>query len=699
MEYVWLIKRDNRFEMTWAICGSLIVHTLLVLLLASTSIYYTAIGNVAKFDILWLSPSSTPMEAAATPDVVSSQPPLTATPWDLAPAKDKLPQGGSEPDSTQPPEPADVANNAELPAVPTPADQADEEHPLDLVTTKPAINKPPSPRKKPPIRPKKTAVIVPKAKPEPEEDDTPEADEPATKPQAAAAEKQQVSEPEMSPPPPAEKIAAAAAEEARLTREKVERERQAAEKIDREQAALLKSRQERLAAEKAEQERIELKQAAAEKAELERLAALKAEQERQAGEEAERQRIAAEGIERERRVAEAARKKAEQERLAKEKAERERLAAEKARERQAAVEKRKKAEREQEARKKAERERLTAERAEQEKLARERERLAKEKAEREHRAVAEKKKRAEQEQQAQKKAEQERLTAERAERDKFARERERLATEKAERERRAAETAQKKAEQERLAKEKAALAERLRLAALQKPLPPVAAPSAPAGAPVKQQPVVRNDTALPSTQPSSRGTAAVKPLQSEQKPAEPSTKETVGPKPSEKPPEAKGFVIPSIHGDLKLIIAGGSDIKLTVLFREYPKSRRNRALTRTEARREQKISPIVVKTSQQTKEAVIETAREGIYIFTVEAEGGQSAEATFTLKVFELSTKGKTKPLGTKTISGKAVVTRILMPDAILWEDESAFSGSMEDSNSTTKFNAETGLTWKEYTD
>jgi hypothetical protein len=618
-EYIWLINRENRFEMTWAICGSLIVHALLFLLLASTSIYYPAIGNVAKFDILWLSPSSTPMEAAATPDMVSSQPPLSAMPWDLTPAKDKLPQGDAEPDSTLPPEPAVVAAKAELPVEQTPADQADEEPPLDLVTTKSAINKPPPPRKKPPNRPKKTAAIVPKAKPEREEDDTPEAVEPAAKPQASAVEKQQLSEPETSPPKPAEKAAAAVAEEARLAREKVERERQAAEKVEQEQAALLKSRQERLAAEKAELERIELEQAAAQKAELERLAALKAEQALQAGEEAERQRKAAERIEQERLAAEAARIKTEQEQLAKEKAVRERRA---------------------------------VEQAQQEKLARERERLA---------------------------------------------------TEKAEQERRAAETAQKKAEQDRLAKEKAALermaAERVRLAALHKPLPPVAAPSTPAGAPVKQQQAVRNATAPTSILPSSSGTAAAKPLQSELKPAEPSTKETVGPKPSEKPPEAKGFVIPSIHGDLKLIIAGGSEIKLTVLFREYPKSRRYRALTRSEARREQKISPIVVKTQEQTKEAVIETAREGIYIFTAEAEGGQSAEATFTLKIFELSTLGKTKPLGTKTISGKAVVARVLMPDAILWEEESAFSGSMEDSSGVTKFNAETGLTWKEYND
>jgi len=37
------------------------------------------------------------------------------------------------------------------------------------------------------------------------------------------------------------------------------------------------------------------------------------------------------------------------------------------------------------------------------------------------------------------------------------------------------------------------------------------------------------------------------------------------------------------------------------------------------------------------------------------------------------------------------------MPEGILWEDEAAFSGSMEDSEGVTKFNSETGLLWKEY--
>jgi len=37
------------------------------------------------------------------------------------------------------------------------------------------------------------------------------------------------------------------------------------------------------------------------------------------------------------------------------------------------------------------------------------------------------------------------------------------------------------------------------------------------------------------------------------------------------------------------------------------------------------------------------------------------------------------------------------MPEGILWDDDSSFSGNMEDSESITKFNAETGVVWREY--
>jgi hypothetical protein len=168
---------------------------------------------------------------------------------------------------------------------------------------------------------------------------------------------------------------------------------------------------------------------------------------------------------------------------------------------------------------------------------------------------------------------------------------------------------------------------------------------------------------------------------------------------SEKPPESRGIVIASLHGDLKMVISGDSRIKLLVTFREFPKARRNRVQTRAEAQREQRIVPVFVRTQQETREAVIETAREGIYLFSAESEQREPAQATFTLKLFETGSREKVTQIGTRNISGKVVLAKILMPEGILWDDESAFTGSLEDSNSTTKFNAQTGLYWREYND
>ena len=180
------------------------------------------------------------------------------------------------------------------------------------------------------------------------------------------------------------------------------------------------------------------------------------------------------------------------------------------------------------------------------------------------------------------------------------------------------------------------------------------------------------------------------------KPPEP-VAEDKAPKPSIKPQEARGLVVTSPRGDLKLVITGDNAIKLFVKFREYPASRRNKVSTKSEARRAETIAPVLTRTREETREAVVETAREGIYVFSAEAEEKKGAKATFTLKVFESGARERTAELGVRTISGKAILVKILMPEAILWDDESAFSGILEDSESVIKFNAKTGLYWKEF--
>jgi len=178
-----------------------------------------------------------------------------------------------------------------------------------------------------------------------------------------------------------------------------------------------------------------------------------------------------------------------------------------------------------------------------------------------------------------------------------------------------------------------------------------------------------------------------------------SAKDAAAQRVQEKPPQQRGITVSSLRGDLKLLIAGDSGVRLTVTFTPYPKASRNKVLSRAEAHREQRIQPLIGTTRQETREAVIQTAQEGIYVFSIESEKGEPAKATFTLKIFEAGTREKAARLGTRTVTGKSILTKIMMPEGILWEDDSAFTGSLEDANSTTKFNSKLGLYWKEYND
>ncbi|ACH38071.1 hypothetical protein Gbem_1050 [Citrifermentans bemidjiense Bem] len=160
----------------------------------------------------------------------------------------------------------------------------------------------------------------------------------------------------------------------------------------------------------------------------------------------------------------------------------------------------------------------------------------------------------------------------------------------------------------------------------------------------------------------------------------------------------RGTSFAALQGDLKLTVAGGG-VKLSIAFREFPRSRRDRTPTKAEARRLQQVAPVTAKRDERTREAVIERAGEGVYIFSAEPETASAAQASFTLTIYEAGKREKKAAIGTRTLQKKTVVARILMPEGVLWDDDSAFTGSLEDSDSTTKFNAQTGLYWKEYAD
>jgi hypothetical protein len=172
-------------------------------------------------------------------------------------------------------------------------------------------------------------------------------------------------------------------------------------------------------------------------------------------------------------------------------------------------------------------------------------------------------------------------------------------------------------------------------------------------------------------------------------------------KPSERqrpgiPAEVKGVLIPPVMGDLKLAVTGTTNLKITAEFNEYLKTRHNRPITKAESKRVQLVT-LKHLTRENSIEAVVGTAGEGIYDFIVEPVDDKPVHAVFVVKIHEAGSKAKTRSLGAKTVKEKVVVTKILMPEGIFWDDDNYFSGNMEDSESITKYNTDTGVIWKEY--
>ncbi|WP_284694644.1 hypothetical protein [Geomonas sp. Red32] len=174
---------------------------------------------------------------------------------------------------------------------------------------------------------------------------------------------------------------------------------------------------------------------------------------------------------------------------------------------------------------------------------------------------------------------------------------------------------------------------------------------------------------------------------------------------AEAPPRLPGTTRPPgmaptpLRGDLKLVVRGGAGLKVTVAFREYSLSRRTRPPGKAESRRLQKVAVVEAVTGEETREVVVEKSGEGIYLFTAEPSGYLEEGGNFTVRIYQRENGTRVVQLGSRRVKGKTVLVRVLMPEGILWEDDAAFTGTLEDADSVTKFNARTGLYWKEYND
>ncbi|MHB8122352.1 MAG: hypothetical protein ACYDG4_09385 [Desulfuromonadaceae bacterium] len=162
------------------------------------------------------------------------------------------------------------------------------------------------------------------------------------------------------------------------------------------------------------------------------------------------------------------------------------------------------------------------------------------------------------------------------------------------------------------------------------------------------------------------------------------------------PVKPASLSLPLVKGDIKLVIAGAVLPDIQITFIDFAPSRRDRPFSRAEARRKKVIVPLVASIRNTTREVVIARVSPGVYTITATAADGP-ATVTLSLQLYEGTSRAVRRELGTHVITKRYLLCRILMPEGILWDDTSAFSGSMEDSDGVTKFNSETGLMWKEY--
>lgn len=167
-------------------------------------------------------------------------------------------------------------------------------------------------------------------------------------------------------------------------------------------------------------------------------------------------------------------------------------------------------------------------------------------------------------------------------------------------------------------------------------------------------------------------------------------------RPTQKPDKAQGITIPLLTGDLKLLIKGAVMPETAITFREFALSRRKRPFSRNEARSQTRIIPQTATLAKDSRAIVIEKIIPGVYTVTVSPEGTKN-DVNFSLLLYEGTSRSITRDLGSHTLTAKKELFKILMPEGILWQDDKAFTGSMEDSSGVTKFNAQTGLMWKEY--
>jgi hypothetical protein len=86
----------------------------------------------------------------------------------------------------------------------------------------------------------------------------------------------------------------------------------------------------------------------------------------------------------------------------------------------------------------------------------------------------------------------------------------------------------------------------------------------------------------------------------------------------------------------------------------------------------------------------------GVYTFIVEEGGGESYEGRLLFRLYGGRVGERVKEYKFELSPGKVLKFRFVMREAVFWDDDDWFTGTVEGPDTITKFNDVTGLVWKE---
>lgn len=162
-----------------------------------------------------------------------------------------------------------------------------------------------------------------------------------------------------------------------------------------------------------------------------------------------------------------------------------------------------------------------------------------------------------------------------------------------------------------------------------------------------------------------------------------------------KPPLGIAVSDALFHRDIKIEISvqaiDNSGIKSSLYRRTHPSIE--------EFRPEQKTVPLVRESDEERKTLIFSVAKaeKGVYTFVMQNAGEIAGNASVMIRLLEGKKGARNRKFGSLSLAPENTFqVKFILPEGIFWDDESYFTGSIESSDSITKFNDITGIVWKE---